>query len=52
MKQKENPAKAGQDHEAGHGEGELFHGKCFIKGADSQAGFMLVALDTATRGWA
>lgn len=51
MKQKENPAKAGQDHEAGRVEC-LFHGKCFIKGANSQAGVMLMALDTATRGGA
>lgn len=52
MKQKENPAKAGQDHEAGRGKWCVFHGECFTRGADSQAGFMLMALDTATKGGA
>ena len=37
MKQKENPAKAGQDHEAGYRKRCVFHGKCFTSGADSQA---------------
>ena len=49
MKQKENPAKAGQSHEAGHGKRCMFHEECFISGADSQAGFMLMALDTEAR---
>lgn len=52
MTRKENPAMAGQDHEAGRVKGGVFHRECFTNGADSQAGFMLMALDTATRGCA
>lgn len=52
MKQKKNPAKAGQDHEAGCVKRRVRCEECFTKGADSQVGFMLMALDTATRGWA
>lgn len=37
MKQKENPAKAGQDHEAGRVKRCVCCGECFTKGADSQA---------------
>jgi len=37
MKQKENPAKAGQDHEAGRMKRQVFHKRCFTGGANSQA---------------
>jgi hypothetical protein len=37
MKQKENPAKAGQSHEAGYRKGRMFHGKCFTRRGNSQA---------------
>ncbi len=52
MKQKKNPAKAGQSHEAGRMKKCVFHKRCFTYGANSQAGFMLMALDTEARGWA
>jgi hypothetical protein len=49
MKQKENPAKAGQGTEAGRVKGHVFHKGCFTDGADSQVGFMLMALDKEAR---
>jgi|GEM_PF-6611765 len=49
MKQKENPAKAGQSHEAGRVKLCACCGECFTSRANSQAGFMLMALDTEAR---
>lgn len=37
MKQKENPAMVGQDHEAGRVKRRACCGECFTKVADSQA---------------